>query len=710
MRLIYSLFLVLFFSVAVFSQQNLKENFVPLKSKGTLPSLFTENIKNIVKTDINELNKGKEKDKALKSVYLTEANYEIEKIVKSGNTLINDDVTNYLNKLADVVLADNPSLRKQLNIYTLKSPVVNAYSYDKGYIFFDIGIIAQAETEAQLAYILCHEISHYTKKHNITGYVRSKKLDNDLYKGKSAKEILVEKCQYSKEHESEADVEGFRLYEKSNYDFLQAQKAFDVLQYAHLPFELVEFKKSFFENENYKIPQGYFLKEVSSIKNNANEDDTKSTHPNTAKRKLAIAELISNRSNAGRVKNVLGEEQFQYVRDLARFELCRLYLKNRDYGNALYAAYILATKYPDNQYLAQVISKSLYSLMLYKRGDLRYGSDSYMESVPMHGEIESYPQQMYHLIHKMPDNEWTIMTMNYVYRTHKKFPDNKILTALSDSLFTTMGQINWGITDFVRTNKRTEPKTEKKDSVNGTPSSKTDLIATLQKENNFRNYDSAYYKEVFVDLFMSDKEFIGKFPSSGKQETISNYSFKSYSTKEKKKKSKDVVELKKVLALEPFYIVYDSNADLIDHLEGDSRQEDLVSLISKCTKKLDLELITLDPGLISANDADKINDYSIINDWLYERIDGLDNLKENLPIMNTDEVDAVIAKYGTSYVLKTGIATIKGKKKYTVLYSALYDLKTGLRVYLKQEILKARPTKDMISAKVYQLFYELKRS
>jgi hypothetical protein len=696
-------------SLNLISQQNLKENFTPLKSQGTLPSLFTDNIRDIVKTDITELNKGKEKDKALKSTYLTEANYEIEKIIKSGNTLINDDITNYLNKLADVVLANDPSLRKQLNIYTLKSPVVNAYSYDKGYIFFDIGILAQAESEAQLAYILCHEISHYTKKHNITGYVRSKKLDNDLYRGKSAKEILVEKCQYSKEHESEADVEGFKLYEKSNYDFFQAQKAFDVLQYAHLPFELVEFKKSFLENQNYKLPQAYFLKEVAPIKNNANEDDTKSTHPNTAKRKLAIEELINNRSNNGRVKNVLGEEQFLYVRDLARFELCRLYLKNRDYGNALYAAYILSEKYPNNQYLAEVISKSLYALMLYKKGDIRYGSESYLEGVPMYGDIESYPQQMYHVIHKMPDNEWAIMTMNYVYRAHKKFPNDKVLSGLSDTLFKVMREVEWGISDFVRTDKKPEMKPLKKDTVvTSTPGSKTDLIANLQKESSLKNSDSVYYKEVFVDLFVNDKEFASKFPAAGKQDNISSYSFHSYK-KEKKRKRGVNEEITKVLALEPFYIVYDSKADLIDHLESDDKQEQLLQLISKCTKKLDLQLITLDPGLINASDADKINDYSVINDWLYERIDGLDNMKENLPILNTDEVDAVISKYGTSYVLKTGIATIKGGKRYTILYSALYDLKTNRRVYVKQEILKAKPSKDMLNAKVYQLFYELKR-
>ncbi|MBK7668519.1 MAG: M48 family metallopeptidase [Sphingobacteriaceae bacterium] len=384
--------------------------------------MFTENIRNVIKKDISDLNKGKENDKAIKSVYLTEANYEIEKIVKSGNTLINDEITKYLNKLMEVVLVSNTDLKSKLNLFTLKSTVVNAYSYDKGFIFFDVGLIAQAETEAQLAYILCHEISHYTKKHNIQGYVKNRKLEKEVYEGKSTDDILIEKCQYSKENESEADLEGFKLFEGSNFNFDQAKKAFDVLQYAHLPFELVEFKKHFLESENMKLPAGYFLKEVSSIRNNASEDDTKSTHPNTAKRKSAIEELIKARDNAGRVNNVLGEEQFSYIRDLARFECCRLYLKNRDYPNALYAAYILREKYPDNKYLAQVISKSLYAITLYKKGDLRYGSDSYMqEGIASYSNVESFPQQIYHLIEKMPENEWAIISLNYAYRAHKKF-------------------------------------------------------------------------------------------------------------------------------------------------------------------------------------------------------------------------------------------------------------------------------------------------
>ena len=112
------LFFLASISSGLFSQQNLKENFTPLKSVGVLPEIFTQNVRNIIKTEITELNKGKENDKALKTIYLTEANYEIEKIIKSGNTLINDEITKYLNKLKNVVLSNDAALKSKLNIFS----------------------------------------------------------------------------------------------------------------------------------------------------------------------------------------------------------------------------------------------------------------------------------------------------------------------------------------------------------------------------------------------------------------------------------------------------------------------------------------------------------------------------------------------------------------------------------------------------------------
>ena len=714
-------FSFLLLSSAFMAQQNLNKNYTPLKSSGTLPDIFTQNIRQVIKSDITELNK-KDEDQSLKRTYLTQTNYEIEKIIKSGNTLINDEITVYLNKVADEILINNPTLRKELHIFTLKSSVVNAYSYDKGYIFLDIGLISQAETEAQLAFILCHEISHYIKKHNINGYIANKKIDNKSYNGQSREDNIIEKCQYSKENESEADIEGFKLFEQTNYNFKQAEKAFDVLQYSHLPFELQEFKKSYFENAHYKLPTYYFLKEVSSIRNNSNEDDTKHTHPNTAKRKVAIAELIANKSNAGKLNEIIGKEKFEYIRDLARMELCRLYLKHRDYQNALYAAYILSNKYPDNEYVTEVISKCMYAITLYGKGSLRYNSDSYLENgMKSYTDIESFPQQLYHLIGKMPSNEWTMLSLNYIYRAHKKFPNNFIMTTYSDSLFKLMEHTNWGIIDFVRTIKKSAENTEVKiDSVkkNVEATSKTDLIANIQKENNFKNYDTAYYKEMYVDLFMKDTEFVGKFPKSSSSNENNSSGFSNYNTRNSKTTSKSEYikttskKIEKVLLLEPFFLKIDDKQKetSIEYIASDEKQEKFTLTVNECAKLQNFELITLDPGLITSSESDKINDYSVINDWFSEKFDANDRDKN--PIFNTNDINNIIAKYGTQYVLKTGIVNYKDRrsKKTTYYYSFLYDIKNNEMVYKKYEAFKGKPAKDLINAKVYQTFFELKHS
>jgi hypothetical protein len=713
--------LLLFTGFMGYAQQNLKENYTPLKSSGNLPDIFTQNIRTIIKDDINELNKQKDEDRGIKSTYLTAANYEIEKIVKSGNTLINDEVTNYLNELAGVILKDNIALKNQLHIYTLKSPVVNAYSYDKGYIFIDIGLIAQAETEAQLAFILAHEISHYVKKHNINGYVKNTKIDKGNYDGKTSEDKLIEKCQYSKEHESEADIEGFRFIELTNYDFKQAEKAFDVLQYAHLPFELVEFQKSYFNHGAYKIPDAYFLKEVSSIRNNSAEDDTKHTHPNTAKRKQAIGELIAKRSNAGRVNYIVGKEKFDYIRDLSRMELCRLYLKNRDYMNAFYAAYILEKKYPQNQYLAEIMSKCMYAITLYSRGDLRYDSDSYLENgIISHTDVESFPQQVYYLANKMPTNEWTILSLDYVYRKHKKFPDNKVLNAYSDSLFKLMKSTSWGITDFVRTNVKVVPVAPTVDTLHKEiepTASKTDLIANIQRENSYKNTDTAYYKEIYVDLFMDDKEFVSKFPPAGAKEENSG-GFSNYTTgpkppaaakaKTKKDQYKEV-HVEKAILLEPFYLKINEKKDEeVQYIDSDTKQEKFVTTVNDCAKKQNFQLVNLDPSLIASNEVDKVNDYSVINDWFYEKFDATSNSKN--PIFNTDEISALIRKYSTQYVLKTGVVSYKSKRgrKATYYYVFLYDMVNNEMIYKKQEVFKGKDTRDLVNAKAYQTLFELR--
>lgn len=701
MKYYFSFVLVLFKTCFVLSQQNLHQNYSPLKSSGQLPAVFTQNVRNVIAKDIQELKNRGEADEALKINFITTNNYQIQRIITSGNALVNDEVTTYLNKLVDVILKDDPTLRSQINIYTLKTQIVNAYSFDKGYLFIDIGLIAQTETEAQLAYIICHEIAHFTKKHCINSFVKESKTDNHNERG-SLEDKLTERCQYSKELESEADMEGLKLFIKTKYNVKQAVKAFDVLQYSHLPFELVEFNKSFFESPGYIIPNEFVLKKLNEIGNRSANDDSKSTHPNTARRKQDIGELMKFNDSPDRVNYVLSKESFEYARDLSRMEICKLYLKNRDYPNALYAAYILSQKFPDNQYLSEVISKCLYAISLYNIGLLTYDRASYLQNgIPPSSNIEGYPQQLYYFMNNMPATDWAILSLNYVYRKHKKFPENKILASYSDSLFVIMNKIDWNISDFTRSVKvAVQAKT---DSIRKEEVSKTDFIKSQQKVMS-KTEDSVYYKNVFVDLFTNDEEFVRKFPAVApyidgtKKTPIAFYD---------SKKRLQIRKLNKVLLLDPVYYKY-YEKDLVaklDYSNSDYKQEELVNLISNFSKLRNLELIKLDPKFLQSSEVDKINDYSVLNDWLSEK---LDTEQDKSKVFNTNEMNNLISKYGVRYALKMGVVTVKqGAKTSTYLISCVYDLEKNNIVFERYERLRKKDKEDLIHAKVYQIIYDL---
>ncbi|MGZ4037407.1 MAG: hypothetical protein ACXVPQ_06230, partial [Bacteroidia bacterium] len=51
---------------------------------------------------------------------------------------------------------------------------------------------------------------------------------------------------------------------------------------------------------------------------------------------------------------------------------------------------------------------------------------------------------------------------------------------------------------------------------------------------------------------------------------------------------------------------------------------------------------------------------------------------------------------------------INWRKKRTYFYSFIYDLETGEQVYKKYEGFSGADHMDLLNAKVYQVFYELK--
>ena len=153
-----------------------------------------------------------------------------------------------LTKFGDQI--ENPRIRAVPDIN------VNAFVLPNGATYINTGLLAMMENEAQLAFILSHEISHFELRH---GLKNARANDNSRKRGlltafviqtvlantsggyvpgnrltKSAGELLSTalSSNYSRASEQEADERGIELLYNAGYDVLEGMKALEKLREA----------------------------------------------------------------------------------------------------------------------------------------------------------------------------------------------------------------------------------------------------------------------------------------------------------------------------------------------------------------------------------------------------------------------------------------------------------------------------------------------
>lgn len=76
------------------------------------------------------------------------------------------------NLLADLEQSDSPNYTP-LTIYVQKSEISNAVIFPGGHIFITTTLLAEAESENELAFILAHELAHHVTRDHLKGLGRS---------------------------------------------------------------------------------------------------------------------------------------------------------------------------------------------------------------------------------------------------------------------------------------------------------------------------------------------------------------------------------------------------------------------------------------------------------------------------------------------------------------------------------------------------------
>ena len=158
-------------------------------------------------------------------------------VQKYGGIYQNPKVANYVTRLGRKIAAVSEQPNEKWTFTVLDTPTVNAFALPGGYVYVTRGLVALANSEAELAGVLGHEIGHVTAGHSslrqeragiATGVLLGAQIlgaiagiDAGLLKaGTQIGQIAVGGilANYSRSDELAADTLGIRYLAKSGYD------------------------------------------------------------------------------------------------------------------------------------------------------------------------------------------------------------------------------------------------------------------------------------------------------------------------------------------------------------------------------------------------------------------------------------------------------------------------------------------------------------
>lgn len=413
--------LIFVLSMGLISVQAQSDNFYPLKAKGEIPVDFsTFTIEKIEERQHNHEEEFSELSRRNQKLFLRAVHQGIDDILRSGKVLFGDPVTNYINNLGRKIIGDDESL-KNIRFYTLKTNVVNAFSTNQGIIFVSQGLIAQVKNEAQLAFVLAHEIAHYIERHVIIGFKENVELMNSPT---SISEKVKRYSIYSKDKEYEADRIGIKLYNKAGYNLTDLFSVFDLLTFAYLPFESKEVTKDYFNTERLFLPESFFKKDLPKINAEEEYDDSRSTHPNIKSRRDQLSGEVNKYKEWDTLILLTSEEEFEYARALSRLEQVRNNLYEFDYIGAMYNLYLLEDDFKDNLHFIHYKAQTWLGLLSFKISG-RF-SDISMSLNWIQGE----QHQMHHVIRALNRRQLATLAIRNLYDIKLAYPEDEQIDAI----------------------------------------------------------------------------------------------------------------------------------------------------------------------------------------------------------------------------------------------------------------------------------------
>jgi len=295
---------------------------------------------------------------------------------------------NYLQTIYAKIVGVNPELKNMsVRLLFTRDWWPNASSFGEGTIVINAGLFVRLKNEAELAYVLCHELAHLYLDHsnqsirkNITNLnseefkkeirrLKRKEYGVNAEMEKLLKKLAFNSRQHSREHETEADLQAMKFLRSTQFSMSGTITCLQMLDTVDdsalygkidisrlLNFKDYPFKEKWIQNESSIF--GQMKEDASGL--TQKERDSLRTHPDCKKRIAALQPLITG--NKDNPNFLIDSTLFIQLQSRFMIEIVEQLYREENFTLFIYYALGLLKTNQERPYAVYSLARALNSL------------------------------------------------------------------------------------------------------------------------------------------------------------------------------------------------------------------------------------------------------------------------------------------------------------------------------------------------------------
>ena len=360
-------------------------NYTQLKDDEKLKASLIASMQERYKNDISSLTG--DKKKYYEEIY-NDRFETLEKYFTDSLVITEKETNDYLQLIVGEIVKQNTALQKlNMRVLFLRAWWPNAACYGEGTVLFNIGLFNRLHNEAEIAFVLCHEIAHQYFNHpnaSINKYVETvyskefqeqlKKIKNSEFDKRKQVEQLTKKTSFnsrkhSRDFESQADSMALAWLSNTAYNPHAAIDCLAILDSVdNDKYNIAANPQLFFNFPDYPFQQGWIKEENSFFSRMATAQkeenkllaDSLKTHPDCAKRIAFLQSKFDFSKSYTKAHFVVADSgRFVQFQNLFDYEIVDYTFYHRSISRSLYNSLQMLQYFPGNEYLTINVGKCL---------------------------------------------------------------------------------------------------------------------------------------------------------------------------------------------------------------------------------------------------------------------------------------------------------------------------------------------------------------